>query len=491
MTLDLATVPFSRYGSYLNFKRRGPDRGGIVLRTVRGDRQRTDVFLVELLVDGKPVAFEESASPAVLRLDARQGWARFCFASPKCIRFQARNVSVRLSVPDTADGSVMCFAMPLDEGRWQLNSFSHRSSFGLVPIRGQLKVDAPWEKTRAKSVVAEFSPGAKGGATIEGAIEEFTSVLPLRIFKESFDDCVRSVEREFEAWCRKSPAVPESMEDAGRLAAYVNWSAVVAAEGYFRRPAMLMSKNWMLSVWSWDHCFNAMSLSHLNPDLAWDQLLIPFDYQDSFGALPDCYNDATMVRNFVKPPIHGWALRYMMRNSDAATTRRLKEFYEPLCAWTQWWLDHRDSDCDGVPQYLHGNDSGWDNSTAFDVGIPLESPDLSAFLIVQMDVLAEVAGKIGKKRDAHRWTRRADQLLERFLAHSWKCDHFIAPRSGDHATVNGGDSLVLFMPLILGERLPCDVRHKLVAGISQEGRFLTKHGLATENVKSAKYEADG
>ena len=82
-------------------------------------------------------------------------------------------------------------------------------------------------------------------------------------------------------------------------------------------------------------------------------------------------------------------------------------------------------------------------------------------------------------------------MLERLLAHSWRGDAFVAPRSGDHAVAEGGDSLVLFMPIILGLRLPPDVRQNWVAGIAQEGRFLTKFGLATENVKSAKYESDG
>jgi glycogen debranching enzyme len=171
--------------------------------------------------------------------------------------------------------------------------------------------------------------------------------------------------------------------------------------------------------------------------------------------------------------------------------RRLREFYPLLAAWTNWWMDHRDSDCDGVPQYLHGNDSGWDNATCFDVGVPLEGPDLASFLVIQMDVLAEVALKIGKKRDAHRWTKRADQLLERLIAHSWREDRFVAPRSATHKTATGGDSLVLFMPLVLGDRLPGEMRQKLIAGLSEDGRFITPYGLATESPRSAKYETDG
>lgn len=491
MTFDITTVPFSRYGSYMALSRWGASAdhpAGIVLRTVRGDADKRVVFTIELFQDGKTLATTEQAEPAALRLECKQGWARLCFADANCIRFQARNVGVRVTL---RHGSGLAFAMPADDGRWQVNSFVHRSSYALTAIRGQLTVDAPWEKGRSTQVVAEFTPGPRGGVTIEGAIEEIGSVLPQRDMRTSFEDCVRGVQADFDKWLKNSPSAPESLRAAGELAAYVNWSACVAPEGHFRRPAMLMSKNWMLHVWSWDHAFNAMALSHSNPELAWDQLMIPFDQQDENGALPDAYNDRSVVRSFVKPPIHGWALRYMMNAGDAVTTRRLREFYGPLCKWTDWWMQHRDSDKDGIPHYQHGNDSGWDNSTAFDVGVPLEGPDLSAFLIVQMDVLADIAKRIGKKRDAHRWTKRADQLLERLLAHSWNGSEFIAPRSADHKLAEGGDSLVLFMPLLLGNRLPAEIRQKLVAGVSEEGRFLTKHGLATENVKSGKYDPDG
>lgn len=490
MNLDISSVPFSRFGSFLAISKRGDGKAlpeGVYIRTLHGDAGQQEVFRVELLADGKSVPFQTSASASVLRLEAKQGYVDFCFACPRSIRFLAKGVGVRLTL--TQIGS-FGFAMPVDGGRWAVNSHFHRSSYALTPIKARLTVDAPWDVARCKRVVADFLPAGKPAGTFEGAIEEFTSVVPTNCYTRSFQDCVKEVAAEFADWLKRSPAVPEKLSAAGELAAYVNWSCVVAAEGHFRRPAMLMSKNHMASVWSWDHCFNAIALSYHNPQLAWDQLLVVFDHQDAHGAPPDCCNDRTFVRNFVKPPIHGWALRHMMQRTDWITPRKLKEFYEPLCRWTNWWMDNRDSDHDGVPQYAHGNDSGWDNSTSFDAGTPLEGPDLSSFLIVQMDVLAEVADRIGKKRDAHRWRKRADQLLERLLAHNWRSDHFVAPRSGDHHLAEG-DSLVLLMPLVLGKRLPADIAARLIAAAGDKDRFLTPHGLATESVKSRKYSADG
>ena len=109
---------------------------------------------------------------------------------------------------------------------------------------------------------------------------------------------------------------------------------------------MLMSKNWMNSLWSWDNCFNAMAPCYGNPELAWDQFMIPVDHQDASGVFPDSVNDSIIHYSFCKPPIHGWALRWMMRRTDYIDEARLAEVYEPLGRWTQWWFDYRDDDHD-------------------------------------------------------------------------------------------------------------------------------------------------
>ena len=53
------------------------------------------------------------------------------------------------------------------------------------------------------------------------------------------------------------------------------------------------------------------------------------------------------------------------------------------------------------------------------------------------------------------------------------------------------DSLLNFLPLVLGERLPTDLRRPLIAGLLAPGRFLTDFGLATESPASPRYEPDG
>ncbi len=74
---------------------------------------------------------------------------------------------------------------------------------------------------------------------------------------------------------------------------------------------MLMSKNWMNAVWSWDHCFNAMALIESEPEVAWDQYMVMFDQQSPDGALPDSLTDREISWAYSKPPIHGWVVLWL------------------------------------------------------------------------------------------------------------------------------------------------------------------------------------
>lgn len=51
---------------------------------------------------------------------------------------------------------------------------------------------------------------------------------------------------------------------------------------------------------------------------------------------------------------------------------------------------------DGIFEYHHGNDSGQDNSTIFKGVMVVDTPDLTAFIINAMDMLAKVAEKLNK-----------------------------------------------------------------------------------------------
>ena len=488
MQLDLRQVPFSRYDSYVALSVRPSEQrpdGELFIRNLRGYPGRREVFAVRLLADGRDVPLDVTASGSVLRLTCDAGWVEMCLPEPACLRIRGEGVTLRLALEVESSDN----AIPYGRGRWLVNVRSALTKYLLTPLAGTLSVDAPWREKRCLHVTADFSPDADG--RLEAAMDECHLAVRSADHAAPFDDTAAGVRQQFDAWRGPLPQVPPELEGPGELAAYVLWSAVVPPGGFLPRRGILMSKNHMNRVYSWDYLFNAMSLAAADPQLAWDQVMLMFDIQSDAGHFPDFVSDQHWQWNYVKPPIQGWALRWMMRRADWVDAERLRQAYGPLAKWTEWWFAYRDSDGDGLPQYDHGNDSGWDNATCFALRPPIEGPDLAAYLTVQMDVLAEIAGKLGRDDEAARWSRRADELVGKLLEHSWNGESFVAPQSGTHETAGEGDTLLAFLPLVLAERLPQDIRRKLVDGLKEPGRFLTEDGLATESPQSPLYEANG
>ncbi|MBT3273483.1 MAG: hypothetical protein HN368_10025 [Spirochaetales bacterium] len=146
------------------------------------------------------------------------------------------------------------------------------------------------------------------------------------------------------------------------------------------------------------------------------------------------------------------------------------------------------SDNDGIPDYPQGCDSGWDNSTLFDIGYFIEAPDLHAFHILQMDVLSRISEKLGNKENADYWSNEAADLKIRLYDHSWCDGRFSAPVSGSHAKDENPTSLLSPMPIVLGDKLEKEKLDALVEILEKD--FITDRGLATESPESELYKSD-
>jgi len=327
--------------------------------------------------------------------------------------------------------------------------------------------------------------GDDGGAW-EAVLEDLTSARAAYRSDRTFDEVTDQVAADFGAYLDAVAPWRDDRTPGAALAAYVLWSATVEPSGFVTRESVLMSKHWMDKVWSWDHCFNALALAEGLPGLAVDQLLAPFDHQDASGALPDSITHSEVLHNFVKPPIHGWALRRLRATRGVhLETDQLVEIHDRLAGWTRFWLEHRRRPGHGLPYYQHGNDSGWDNSTTFDVDRVIEAPDLAAFLVLQLEVLAELATELGKPADA--WEKERDRLLETLVEELWTGGVFIA-RGALSGRPSTASSLLNLLPLVLGKRLPEPILRALADRVHIH---LTEHGLATEPLDSPHYASDG
>jgi putative isomerase len=476
-------VAYSRYGSYLSVVWR---RERLYVQSMYGGRWNDgeELFALDVIDSiGNVLPFSIESRPEQLILTSAGGSVALCAAGKDDLLLRGQGVGLRLT-RDTA-ARMFDYIYAPDARHWESNLFDAAIKAGLRAQRGTLRVDAPWGRIHSAHIAADFLPDEAG--VFEGQLHLYNSVWQLTArVPFDFEAAVATNARDFAVWLAATLPVPERWRKGRETAALVNWSSVVAPNGLLQTDTMLMSKDLMNRVWSWDHCFNALALARQDAALAWEQFALFFAHQDADGVLPDFLADSLCSFAFCKPPIHGWTLRQLMQTPEVVTDARLREVYAPLVRWTDWWFTYRCPD-DGLPQYHHGNDSGWDNGTATADGLPIISPDLAACLVIQMDVLAEIAARLGKPDEAATWSARADGVLARLIAQLWTGERFVAKGARTGAVVSG-DSALMLVPLMLGKRLPAPIRDGLVAEVR---RFMTAYGIPSEHTTSSYYETDG
>jgi glycogen debranching enzyme len=486
LSFDNREIPFSYRGSWLDLSPVVALHS--VTDTVHLVSHQTGMHAVLRLAperNDSPIACQTEASPASL-VWRSEGHVRVeaAFESVDTVRIRGAGCNLRIAdaaVELTPFTGTYFFQDPLD-GSAIFTSYETGRRYRITAIEGTLRfVGSEALGASAREVIAT------GPGNWEIAIEEFETARAPYLTVVSFLEVKKAAQKSFTAYSNSIAGWATGRSPGAELAAYVLWSATVEPRGFLHRESILMSKHWMDKVWSWDHCFNAFALAEASAASALDQFFTPFDHQDSAGALPDSVTHSEILYNFVKPPIHGWALAKLraiaVEELDAAT---LSDLYAHIAAESRFWLDFRRAPGHTLAHYQHGNDSGWDNSTIFDFDRLVESPDLAGFLIVQFDVLAELADELGNG-EGRAWRGERDAMRTALLESLWDGESFFA-RAVTSARKSKTTSLLNLLPIVAGHYLPNEVRTKLVAGIRNH---LTSYGPATQLPGSAEYEDDG
>ena len=491
MDLDLRQLPYSARGSFLAVSFLGGDwlgqgnEAGLYLRTLRGAAWRPLVARIQPGRGGGAPMERGLMRGAALEVGNENGRLELCFANEATLLIRG-GAGTELTLDFLTKSSPFDYIYPLPSRGGSLmvaNCYKNAGRYLLCAQKGDAALEQQWNGKSADYTVLRVS-GADGFVL---SITELQPDWDGQAQKFDFDAAKSQMGDSLSAFQSALPDCPAAYRDSAEKAGYLMWESIVRKGAGLPREAMLMSKNWMKKVWSWDHCFNAVALSFKQPQLAWDQFMILFDCQAENGALPDAISDSCAEWNFCKPPIHGWALCRMLKNMTLSRAQT-QEAYERLSRWTNWWLSCRDCDGDGLCEYVHGNDSGWDNSTVFHVLPPIASPDLQAFLILQMDALSLLAQRLGNESDARAWRERSEELLKRTLERLFVNDLPVA-RASDGSVIETR-SLLPYISLILGQKLPERIRSAMLQKLSGD-EFQTGHGFATESPHSPCYVPDG
>lgn len=488
--MNIREVPFSRRGSFLTISPLFTEiNNDLFIRSVRGGDLNTNLgylFKIELIDDKNNILnYEVDMYPNQLILKNESGFIKFAISDENFIIFHAEGVGLKLTrKTDNYDNCI-----ELNNRYFSTNCTNNDLRIITYVDRGNMVLNAPWQEEKSKYISIDFHTKDN---LLYGIIEEFNKSIKIKKYDISYNDVSDKSLEDFILWKNNSLKGLDKYKKGFDLANYITWSSLVPVAGKLLRPAMYMSKNWMLNIWSWDNCFNALALIENNPKLALDQLMLFFDYQDANGILPDFINDKYAYYAFTKPPIEGWLLKiFMDKNPNYLTLDILNTIYVKLSLWTNYWIECTDYDNSALPSYAHGNDAGWDNSTIFSEGGPLKSPDLLSFLIIQMDTLSVIADKINNKKEIDYWKEKSDVYLNKLIDYYWIDNKFKPIKTNQENSNIKGDSLINYIPIILGKKLNNNILKNLYKDLKTENRFLTEYGLATESLQSSYYEDDG
>ena len=497
--MDLSMTDFSFFGSYmsLSYKKDISDETGyLCLKSLHGiSKSRMESLKIVPVYKGLPETdWTVTTSYVSISLQSEHGSIEITFSEPDrfLLKGKGRDYGILIDTSPIYNFEYSYLLGTEDMPFCIVNSYKNLSRYLIYTPEGELRLDQQIQIDTSGSCKASDNHSAitvKSGSdgVFLAVIEDIPthSLLPDRTMPD-FQSVLSENNEKFSAFVNAFPSPLAPYKEMLAPAAYVLWSATVNAQGNLCFPAVYASTNMFPGVWSWDHCFMAAALNKGHHELAFQQMAVIFSHQDQFGQIPGSVSDSTIRWNFCKPPVHGYILSRMIQDNNF-TDSELHQIYEWISRQTDYYLKYKDSDGDGICEYWHGNDSGQDNSTVFAGQVPVESPDLTAYLIKNMELLQDLAKRLGNFKAECLWKEKAEKLTEEFL------DVFIEdgiPTAREAFTKKPihSRSLMPFLSLILGKRLPEDIRSKMLAILKKD--FLTEWGLATEAPKSPLYQED-
>lgn len=491
---DFSQVPFSRAYSFTclayggSFHKESISNQSVWYKLVKGgDLTEHLGYIGEFFLadkHGNSLDFTVELQPSCLRLVADSGYVEFIILKDEKLIFQCHNV---------------CLHLFRHAKQYEYVQAATSSSFRMLDtaldhkfiIHKQHNMDVKIkEYTNDQDILCQeicFIPAA-----IDKTAQASIQATKFGEINEENNDFLKEkklIKKEFTSWKQENKVKQYPL--SWQLAQYILWSCIVPAEGYLTEPSVYMSKNHMINIWAWDNCFVAFALMKKHPDLAFAQLKVLLDQQTKHGCIPDFVNDQYAYFSFMKPPIYGWAsLILMQKNPDYFTDDKLQYLYDKISKLTHFWLNDCSLFQPNFPEYFHGNDSGWDNSSIFHKGGPLYSPDLATFLILQIDFLHDIAIKLNKsEQEILDWKKTAELLYHKLCKILLKDNYFVAKKADTGEEVQDSQSLILLLPLLLRERLSDETKAALIRKLDED--FLHRYGLVTEAISSPFFDAKG
>jgi hypothetical protein len=179
-----------------------------------------------------------------------------------------------------------------------------------------------------------------------------------------------------------------------------------------------------LGVYLWDSAFIAQIWRHWDRDVAYDILRSVIMLRDG-DKLQHVVAD--FVRSpFTQPPLIAWSTARIFKEDESMGRLRIESFYQALKAYHRWLNTHR-SLPSGLYFWRHPYESGVENAPRFSSRDErfltdtrtLAAPDLSAYMVLQCEALADMATALGELQDASAFENEAQTIRDLMNQQLW------------------------------------------------------------------------
>ncbi|MBN1319033.1 MAG: hypothetical protein JXA42_26355 [Anaerolineales bacterium] len=309
-----------------------------------------------------------------------------------------------------------------------------------------------------------------------------------------FSKTLEKSEKRWRDWFSLAPEVDEQYRDKYYFAWWVMKNNLVSPLGRVTHEAMMPSKVQYIGIWNWDACFHSLAFRHVDPELARNQLRTILSCQLDDGMIPDAVYDEAVIDTIdhplraevTKPPLIAWAALKLYETNPNHDF--LQEIYVPLVRSNAWWFSMNDDDVDGLAQYNHPYSSGLDDSPLWDLGMPVESPDLNTYLCVQMGSLAIIAEELGMVSEGAMWRRRAKAIVQRMIQDLWDDEAGLFRAMLNDQPISVVTPFNLY-PLWTGQ-LPDRYKNRILEHLNDPEAFYGKIMLPTVARNDPNYDPD-
>ena len=266
-TINISHIPFSRYGAYVSITAE-QDSDFLTIHNVRKRFEDGLALKLSFWHEGRQIGFTHEASPECLVCSAPEGTVRIYIRDDETMVFVSEGMDLYFQTLVEYG-----YGTEKDENQFTIMNAGQKSytffgvSTGKGTLSGPFVEDDIWKWNgtpvdRRQNLRVECDKG-KAHVAMWLSMEEVNHIA----ISEADED-IKAIKSEWQEFLAKMPDsrpdMPEAEKEFGRVTWYNLWSSFVRARDVYHYDTMLMSKKIMSSVWSWDHCFNALAMAQVS-----------------------------------------------------------------------------------------------------------------------------------------------------------------------------------------------------------------------------------